>query len=329
MSHENDKELIAEPTVEASVSAGSKHRVPNSKRKNILRAIGGALGLIVAIVGIFVLLFGKVAPEAPRLVSFGEDNAAICIDFTDRGFKCGVTWRSDEELDRGSLISQSIEAGSFVGPTAPVELVYSSGPAKVTVPTVAGLPLDEAQELLYSRGLTVELIEEVAGEGLEPGRVVRLSENEGEELPSGTVVTLYVASSDQVAPEWAGSTRAAVEAEALKLGIELTVTEEVSEASAGEVLSQTPAAGEPLGESGVSVTVAINEEEAPLEVLDVIGSGGADAEVALAEAGFRNITTVVVKTSQVTEAQVTQVVPEVGATITPDSLLVLIVSEPE
>lgn len=64
------------------------------------------------------------------------------------------------EVGKGRVVSSSPAAGSQLRRNAAVTLVVSLGPEPVTIPSVTGLPLDEAKAALEPLGLTVTTSEE-------------------------------------------------------------------------------------------------------------------------------------------------------------------------
>lgn len=289
-------------------------------------AILAVVALVAA--GVFFGILFKFAPAALAQATYNEDNSVICEPFTGVGLDCNATWTLDEAKPRGELISQTPEAGQLLSVGSTVNLVYSNGPSESEFPDVAKLTLDEAKAAIYAVGGSIGAIEEVDGSGVEAGRVVEASIKAGDTIENGDEVTLKVASERANTPEWVGKTQAAIESEAKTLGIKVTFTEEASDETPGVALSQTPKAGEPLTGNGVALVVAKSQDNATVKIPDVVGKTAEEAQNELAQLGFRDITTVQVKNSQVTETQVTQVVPNVGEEAEKLDNIVIIVSEP-
>jgi serine/threonine-protein kinase len=197
------------------------------------------------------------------------------------------------------------------------------------MPDLTGKSLEQAKELLYGVGVVIAGVEEVPSTEAAVGDVLRTSVEPGTELRNGGEVTLFVGASTVVVPDWTGLTRERVTEAAAALALEVTFVEEESEAPAGTVVGQTPGAGEAVGSSGITVTVAKAFEAARAVVPDVVGLLPNEGQNALAQAGFRDIRTVVIKNAEVTSEQVTQVVPGEGEEAALEAPLVLIVSQPQ
>jgi len=93
----------------------------------------------------------------------------------------------------GSRVIRTLPpTGSEIAVGASVTLVLSSGPEEVTVPNVVGQDVDEARDQLEAAGLRAEVRREEADDE-EPGTVLRQDPGPGEEVASGSEVTLVVA----------------------------------------------------------------------------------------------------------------------------------------
>lgn len=286
------------------------------------------LGIVVIAAGVLFAILFKIPAAASVLVTHEESNEEICAPFSSAGLDCTVKWQSNSETLRGNLISQTPAPGSLAMIGSKVELVYSQGPAESEMPDVSKMTLDEAKDSLYAIGITVSSIEEKDGTEIEQGRVVEASVEPGAVVENGDEVSLIVSSGKVNTPELIGKTRGAIETELGHLGVTVNFVEESSDKPAGSAIAQTPKAGEKIPDEGITVVIAKSAENASVTIPDVVGKSAEEAQKALADAGFRNITTVLVKNSQVTETQVTQVVPNSGETADKQDNIVLIVSEP-
>jgi serine/threonine-protein kinase len=147
------------------------------------------------------------------------------------------------------------------------------GSVTVVVPNVVGETQTEAEALLEERRLEVEVRRrEVDPEVTEPGIVVDQNPEEGQEVASGFVVTIFVAvEPDTVAvPDLQGLTvsqaQSALSDEGLTLGSQLQ--EPSSEIPSGQIVRSEPAAGEEV-EPGTAVDVVVSTGPEMVEVPDV------------------------------------------------------------
>ena len=225
-------------------------------------------------------------------------------------------------------MNQSVAAGERVKKETKVVLSYSNGPAESDFPDIVGKNVDAAVAELYELGIHVSDVKLVDSKGKEADLVVGSSIESGATVTNGTEVSLEVSNGKVTIPDWKGKTREAVTTSAKKLNISVTFKEEENEGASGIVLSQSPSPGETAASTEVVVTVSKAFKSKDIEVPDIIGRTAEEAQVELAIAGFRHIKTVTVKNSEVTEKQVTQVVPSVGQIGKSEENIVIIVSEP-
>ena len=147
------------------------------------------------------------------------------------------------------------------------------GSVTVIVPNVVGETQAEAEAILEERRLEVEVRRrEVDPEVTEPGIVVAQNPEEGQEVASGFVVTIFVAvEPDTVAvPDLEGLTvsqaQSALSEEGLTLGSQLQ--EPSNEIPSGQIVRSEPAAGEEV-EPGTAVDVVVSTGPEMVEVPDV------------------------------------------------------------
>lgn len=310
-----------------------RHR-PERRRSAVKWSIIAVIFLGIFAVAIWAIWSANTArqsvsvPTASASISLSEESNKACQPFTDAELTCAVKLENSDTVARGLLVSQSTAAGEKINKGDQVTLTYSKGSANTVVPKLTGLSLDEAKKALSEAGLTVDRIQVVKGNKVPENGIVSVSPASGKKLKSGTGVSLSVSNGKIDLPNWVGKNKATVEADAKKLGVPVTFTEEESTLTAGEVISQSPDAGESDTAVTVNVTIAKPFAVKQVKVPDVIGNSQITAQTKLAQAGYRNIYTVSVKNADVTDTQVTQVVPGVGSTVGTDDNVVIIVSQP-
>jgi serine/threonine-protein kinase len=306
---------------------GEKRRV-NLRNKIILGVVALSV-LILGIVTAFALSNSNPrVPEAMNPAVAGADNAAICENFTKLTLGCEVEWVPNATEKRGTLLTQSIAAGSSVDKDTAIVLTYSSGPATSEMPNLKNKTVAEAEAALYEMNVSVSEIKEIPGADIPKGNVISSSVAAGTKVENGSSVVLSVSNGKAGVPNWSDKTKEFVETDAKKLGLEVNFVYEESEKASDLVLSQTPAAGEVSSEDKVKVVLSKSFASKDIKVPDVIGKAAVSAQAELAAAGFRHIKTVTVTNSEVTSTQVTQVVPGVGQIGKSEENLVIIVSSP-
>ena len=107
----------------------------------------------------------------------------------DAGFEVDIERTHDRSVPRGQVITQNPDNGSaYRGDT--VRLVVSRGPARVEVPDVSFMDVEDATKQLEDKGLEVKVEESDVSIGA--GIVRDQDPDAGERVRKGTTVTLYV-----------------------------------------------------------------------------------------------------------------------------------------
>lgn len=319
----------SEMTSLAAVDSEPKKRKMSAGRK-------GALALLAAAVAVGVGAAGAIAagvnpttvPTASATAKSGTDAKELCESFASEGIDCLVNFKPSDKVERGGFLAQSVEPGFSLTKPDSIELDYSAGPASGVMPNLKGMELDAAKSELYALGLNITDIEVKDVEGVEANRVASTSIKPDAKVANGNEVKLVVSSGATKLPDWSGKTRAEVETQAKKLGVKVTFKEAESDKPADTVIAQSPKKGETSANGEVTVTVAKAKEVKEVKVPAVIGKSADEAQSELAAAGFHDITVVPVKNAEVTEAQVTQVIPGEGKKAKTDSNVVIIESQP-
>ena len=147
----------------------------------------------------------SVIPEAeqvqvPDFSAYSYDAVQANHVFNER-FKITAEEVFSDQVEKGYIISQSIQADTFVAKGSEIKLTVSKGTEMITLPNVVGKTYEEAYKQLTGLGFTVE--REDTSEGtFSDGRVVEMSLTENEEYNKGTSVTLkvFVASTTEEYP---------------------------------------------------------------------------------------------------------------------------------
>lgn len=209
--------------------------------------------------GQLVTLILTPVASAPNVV--GDTQAAASSALTAAGFVLGsVTTQASTTVAPGLVISQDPGAGASVPAGSAVNLVVSSG---VTVPNVVGVSLTVASSDLASAGLATGSITQQYSGSAPQGTVIAESPAAGSSVTGGTRVNLVI--SEGAAPvltevpnlidDTQAAATAALTSASLSLG---TVGQQASgTVPAGEVLSQSPAAGDSVA-VGSSVNVILS-----------------------------------------------------------------------
>jgi beta-lactam-binding protein with PASTA domain len=189
----------------------------------------------------------------------------------------------------GDVVSQSPSAGSSVTSGAAVNLVISSGPPSVDVPSVVGLTQAAAGTALTGAGLVAGTITQQASDTVTAGDVISQSPVAGTPVADGSSVNLVVSSgaaSVVIVPGGAPQVAASATTYTVTLLIENTgnvtvnTLHELSATLGGTAatsVSPSSLGGLAPGTSGSLVLVFPASAGSGRAVLDVGGSYSADA----------------------------------------------------
>ena len=203
--------------------------------------------------------------EVPEVIGLTQEEAEA--EITGAKLKVGdVSMETSDEVERGSVISQSPEPGEEVDARSEVDLVVSGGPEAVTVPSVIGQSQDTAIAEIQAAGLTADVLSAPSEE--EEGTVIAQDPEGGAEAEPGDIVTITVSEGveEQEMPDVTGQD--ADDAEAFlegEFGLSVSQVEEpcAQATPPGSVCRQDPEAGAPVSE-GDSATLFVQPGDAAL-----------------------------------------------------------------
>jgi serine/threonine-protein kinase len=252
-----------------------------------------AIGLrTLALIGalLYVVLSGTLTAEkkeVPRVV--GKQLVAARAVMERAGFEVHTERvRSaqpfDQVVDQDPNPREEADAGSTV------TLEVSGGPGTVLVPPVAGLPQKDAINELEDAGLEVTIDTEPSDK-VKKDLAIRTLPREATRVTKGERVRLFVSSGpEQVAvPDVTGLSRDSAEARLRDDGFAVSVTEQESDETEGDVIAQDPASGTRLAR-GSTVTITVSTGRPQVDVPDVIGLTERRAAARLRSAGLSPVT---------------------------------------
>jgi eukaryotic-like serine/threonine-protein kinase len=243
----------------------------------------------LAVLAIAIGLYLTLRPEqltVPNVV--GREAATASRILQNRGFEVDQNPVVNADVERNRVVGQDPQPETEAEEGTTVTIDVSVGPGEAAVPTVVGLPRDEAESALRSAGFNSD-VEQVFSTDVRRGVVIESTPPQGTTIERGTTVTLRVSRGpEQVeVPDVTGETeanaRSALEGAGLRVG-EIS-EEESQEAEPGTVLEQSPGPGESVDEGG-AVDLTVASEPEPVAVPDVLDQPEADARAALENAGF-------------------------------------------
>jgi serine/threonine-protein kinase len=129
-------------------------------------------------------------PEPIKIRDFtGKDADRAAEKLTELGFEVRTSEEHSDVVAEGDVISQDPDGGKGFRDDV-IELVVSKGPVLVEVPNVRTMSVEEATAALAGVGLNIAVERTEFFVGLD--RVVRQSVDDGEAIPKGDTVTVYI-----------------------------------------------------------------------------------------------------------------------------------------
>ena len=224
----------------------------------------------------------------PLVVGIEQKLAVQKIE--DAGLQASVSKRSDDEIPAGIVIEQNPDAGTRISKDETVRIVVSTGIAKVKVPKVSGLPVEQAIQTLNDQGLKAET-KEVFSDKADPGIVLTQDPKSGEQVEKGSTVTLKVSKGVETVPvpDVLQQSQESATAELKQAGLTANVVVVESDQPAGLVISQSPDPGVQVNK-GTSVEIDVSQGPPPppetTTVPGVIGQDEGSATSSLQDLGL-------------------------------------------
>jgi eukaryotic-like serine/threonine-protein kinase len=252
-----------------------------------------AIGLLtLALIGalLYVILSGALTTEkkdVPRVT--GKQLVAARAVLERAGFEVQTERvRSAQPFDQ--VVDQDPNPGEQAEDGSTVTLEVSRGPGAVRVPAVAGLPQRQAINELQDADLKVTVDREPSDKVAED-LAIRTLPREATRVTRGTPVRLIVSSGPEqlTVPDVTGLSRDSAESRLRDEGFGVSVTEQESDETEGDVISQSPAGGTELAR-GETVTITVSTGTPRVDVPDVIGLRERSASSRLSSAGLKPVT---------------------------------------
>jgi eukaryotic-like serine/threonine-protein kinase len=259
-------------------------------------------GLLVAAIVIGLLiglaLTRDTTTDVPNVT--GEPRSVAVQRLERNGFSIGEITEVERPTAAGTVLEQDPLAGSaeedcsllaFFCSKPSIDLTVSGGPGQGTVPGTAGLTEAAAKKELEEAGFEAQ-IAQVNSDSVEKGLVVHSEPSGGQTATNGSAVTLFVSRGPKLVkvPVVVGSQRRVAVQQIRGSGLVPSVSEEEDPAPAGEVIRQSPSAGNRVEPgSTVSVVVSSGEEKETAKVPNVIGKERREAVEAVRAAGLQPV----------------------------------------
>ncbi len=315
--------VVAEPEEEEEEEGG------NRKWLWIGLAIAAVAGVLIGL-----LLTRDTSTEVPNVT--GKQVEFAISQLERHGFKTEEKKVENQApantvLEQDPLPGSAEEDCSFLTlfcskPT--VQLTVSAGPGSGTVPSVANLTQEEAEEILEEAEFH-PVVERRSSASVESGLVIYSEPRGGEAATHGSEVKIFVSSGPHLVkvPVLVEMQRRGAVQQIRSRGLTPSVSEEeTSNAAPGEVIRQSPSAGTKV-EEGATVSIVVAKAKQQSKVPNVIGKERREAVELVRAAG---LTPFVEEEETEVEAQIGRVLdqfPTPGSKVEPKSEVTIVVGK--
>ncbi|MER8014643.1 Stk1 family PASTA domain-containing Ser/Thr kinase [Streptomyces griseoluteus] len=255
-------------------------------RRTLLTLLAAVLVVLGVGGGVWYINSGQFT-KVPPVLSRTQDQAEQRLKAA--GLEVGGVKRAySDTVDRGTVISTDPSAGSRVRGHASVGLTVSLGPRTVSVPRVAGQPLERARERLKSAGLEPGMVTREFSDEVDRGSVIRTTPEAGTERHAGSAIALVVSKGAPVdIPDVGGEDAESARQDLVDAGLKVRIAADRvhSDYDKGQVAAQSPEPGA-RGAEGDTVTLTLSKGPEMVKVPDVVGANVDDAHRKLEAAGF-------------------------------------------
>lgn len=193
-------------------------------KKRTIAVLCGVLGALVifAIVLISMFLPGSNKVDVPNIVGMNFYSQVMNqSQYSDFVFEPVVDEESTEEA--GTILRQSPSSGK-VKKNSTITIYISDSTSQVEVPDVYGYEYTSADSVIRGQGFDTTVVKEKSDE-VEIGKVIKTYPEKGTMVTAGSLITIYVATSEEVepvaVPNLFGLTVAQARAELIKVGLAL------------------------------------------------------------------------------------------------------------
>lgn len=229
----------------------------------------------------------------------------------------------------GLIIAAVIGAIIFLGLLLIVIFPGLFKPAKVEVPDLIGLTVEQATEEIEANGFLVGDIREEFSEDVEEGLVIRSTPEEGRLRDPETEISLFVSLGDELA-EMSDYTGRDIEQVLALLSNQpfnsIETVEEFSDEPVGTILEQNPAAGEEVDVIETDLVFTVSKGPDLVAVLDLTGYNDRALEAYERTSGFSITIRSTESSNEVPEGEVLRQDPSSGTRLEPGSEIAVVMS---
>lgn len=217
---------------------------------------GGIALMVVIIVAAMVWVFSLspdtlVSPNTSISVPdvVGETADAGIQELTDAGLRPTRLDRADPDVEAGLIVSTSIEPGTKVGPGEAIDVVVSTGPPSVVLPSLVYMPEADAIAKIQELGLTYGTSTPTNSPNVPDKQVIgaTVGDNTSQlttqtSVPAGSTINLLVSNGLVTVPDVKG--QPITQAQSILQGLQLTVKLSPDRGCSGQNVTSQSGVGE-------------------------------------------------------------------------------------
>ena len=238
------------------------------KQHKVLSSIIGLILLFIITIGVTIGIANLTRPkdvEIPNLVGKTVDEAKQILEQNKLKYVEGDP-EYNTEYEAGKIISQDppYVENRKIKQNTEVKVIVSLGTETTTVPKLAGLTKEEAEEAANEAKIKLEIVEEIS-KTIEAGIIIKQETEEGETVNAGDTVKVYLSIGtgveQVVVTSVFGKTEEVAKQTLTDLGLDVVVEyEEDNSKDNGIVLKQSIASGETV-DKGTKITITVNKKD--------------------------------------------------------------------
>ena len=283
-----------------------------SSRVKRNRRIAAAIAIFLGI-GVWYTFLGPGSKVVvPSLAGLTVKEAKNTLE--DLGLNLDISKEEfSEDIPDGKIINSDPAGGGRVSPNGTVGVIISKGQERYSVPTVQGLKLEVAEQLLEENKLVLGEVKEEFSSEIPKGFILRSDPTTGEKIKRNSLVNLFVSKGiEQIElGNYKGKSGEQALNELTESGFDVETKYVFSEdLPVGAVISQTPGAGE--ADKGSKIILLLSKGSEFVFVPNIFSISEAKAVAALKD---QDLKVVVKKVGNKKTKVVTNVSPKVGTKV--------------
>ena len=298
------------PVKKEKTAPTKKKQLSSRVRRN--RRIAASIAIFLGIGVWYVFLGPGSKVVVPSLAGLTVKEAKSSLE--DLGLNLDIAQEEfSEDIPDGKIITSDPAGGGRVSPNGTVGVIISKGQERYSVPTVQGLKLEVAEQLLKENKLVLGEVKEEFSNEFPQGFIMRSTPAAGERIKRNSQVTLFVSKGiEQIAlSDYKGKSGEQALNELTDAGFDVKTKYVFSEdLPVGAVISQTPGAGE--ADKGSAITLLVSKGSEFVFIPNIFSVSETKAIAALKD---QDLKVVVKKVGNKKNKVVTNVSPKVGTKV--------------